>query len=142
MIALSDVRPRAAAVLEPATDADPQVIGLTDAVQAPCVQISIAQPWLTPTPQAPAYFYRVQVLAIGGRVEASGALDDLEDLAVYVCTRFALDALPWSALEISAPRGLDIGGVSYLVSRFVWQVPCDATKPRAELPLEVIAHAG
>lgn len=139
MIGIYELRPRMQSALEPAGDGDPQVIGLTDAVQAPCLQVSIGQPWLLPERQAPAFFGRVQILAIGGRVEADGALDDLEDLVTYAITRLHVDRLPWAILEITAPRGAEIGGVSYLVARLTVQAPCDGTKARPAEVLEAVS---
>lgn len=130
MIAIAEVRPRVLRLLEPRSDTDPQVIGITDAVQPPCLQISWAQPWLLAQPQAPLFFARVQALAIGGRVEADGSIEQLEDLATFAIARFAEDLLPWSPLDIAAPRGLEFGGIAYLVARITYQVPVDGAKPR------------
>ena len=138
MIAIADVRPRAAAALAPASDDDPQIVGLTDAVQPPCLQIAWAQPWLVPNGQAPAFFARLSLLAIGGRVDAGGALDDLEDLVQYAVARLAIDGLPWSLTEITAPRGTQIGGIDYLIARCTVQMPVDGTKARPA-PVEAVA---
>lgn len=138
MINLADVRARAAMALAPASDADPQVIGLTDAVVAPCLQIAWAQPWLIPAGQlqSPVGFYsRLSLLLIGGRVEANGALEQLEALAGFALTRLALDPIPWAPQEVTAPRGTNIGGVEYLVARITVQLPIDASTA----PLEVVA---
>jgi hypothetical protein len=141
VIGIYEVLPRAHAALAPVADTDPQVIGLTDAVVAPCLQISWAQPWLLPEGQAPAFYARVQVLLIGGRVEGEGALDELEDLATYTIRHLALDPAPWVALEAGAPRGMTFGGVDYLAARLVYQIAVDGTKER-EPGLEAVQRAG
>ena len=75
----------------------------------------------------------VACCSIGGRVEATGALEQLEGLAAFALARLAIDALPWAPQELTAPRGTTIGGVEYLVARAVVQMPIDAGKLPASL---------
>jgi len=140
VIGIPHVRERAAEVLAPADDADPQVLGLADAVDAPCVLLTWAQPWLVPNGQAPAFYARLEVQLIGGRVDVEASTVAVEDLAAYVIGRFAERApgrLVWLPVAAIAPRGQQIGGVDYLVARLVYQTPVDGSVRAVQVePLE------
>lgn len=140
MIGIADVRAAAAEVLAPADDADPQVLGLADAVDAPCVLLTWAQPWLVPNGQAPTFYARLECQLIGGRVDVEASTVAVEDLAAYVIGRFAARGpgrFVWLPVAAIAPRGQQIGGVDYLVARLQYQTPVDGSKRAVAInPLE------
>lgn len=130
MIGIAEVRARAAEVLAPAGDDDPTVLGLTDAVVAPCLMLAWAQPWLVPNGQPPMFYARLEVQVIGGRVDAEGSTFAVEDLAAFVIGRFAARGagrLVWLPVTVIAPRAANIGGVDYLAARLVYQTPVDGS---------------
>lgn len=124
MLALADARPKAAAVLAPVQPDDPAVLDLTDAVQPPCLVITWGEPWLTPNGQAPAFDARLEIRAIAGRYDVGAGLDTLEGLVAYAVSRFAANP-DWAfrPLTVTAPRGLELGGILYLAAQIFVGVP-------------------
>lgn len=126
---LSEVRARAAAALEPATDTDPEVhADLVDSCTPPALLLFWADPWLDKKTVGMSNARGIwdawlEVLAVVGRADPSPSLDDLETLVAYVLDRFQADDYTWPSETFYAPRRFDIGGVTYLGARMIYRVP-------------------
>lgn len=122
-LALTDVRARAAAALEPVEDTDPAVIAeIVDAVDPPALMLSYEDPWITPMGVGCLYECRLEVICVGARVEPGPGILQLEQLVVYALARMAQDAYSWALQSIQAPRIFTIGGVPLLAARIVYSV--------------------
>ena len=122
---LSEVRARAAAALEPATDDDPPVlVNLVDAVQPPALMLVWADPWLEPHSFGTGlWFANLEVLCIASRVEPGPGVDTLEQLVGYTIERLQDDPYPWPAANVQAPRVFQINNLNLLAARVAYRVP-------------------
>lgn len=124
LLALSEVRPRAAAVLAAVAPSDPAVLeGVVDSVEPPALVLSWDDPWLEPETLGPCIWRaNLVVLAIAGRLEPGPGFDTLETLIPYVVNRLQADAYSWPVASSQAPRVFEIGGIQYLGARLVYGV--------------------
>ena len=121
-LTLSEVRPRAAAALAPASDGDPPVfVDYPEAVDVPCLVVIWDDPWLTF--RTSCYWdAEMSVLAVAGRVETGPGIETLEALAGYTIGRLRADRYSWAQSSSQAPREIMIGGVPYLAARVNYRV--------------------
>jgi hypothetical protein len=124
---ITAVRARAVAALTPVDPSDPTVLapgveGVVDSVSPPALMVLWADPWLTHR-TACLYWAQLQVLCIASRVEPEPGMDTLEQLVAYTFEKLQADSYSWPPLTSYAPRRIDIGQISYLGARLIFQVP-------------------
>ncbi|MBO0743670.1 MAG: hypothetical protein J2P43_01530 [Candidatus Dormibacteraeota bacterium] len=129
-VALADLRPLAAAALEPQTDADPPVlVDVVDSLTPPVLMLLWGDPWLEPAvanrPVMGSCLFtaNLQVLCVGGRLEPGPGIDTIEQLVSYVLGRLDADIYPWPLRLVTALRQQEIGGITYLAARVNYAVP-------------------
>lgn len=126
---LADLRSRAAAVLAPTSDAEPDVIdGPVDAVYPPVLMLVWGDPWIDVGPGGPVmgpclWTAHLQILCIGSRVEPGPGIEQLESLVAHVIGRFKADAYTWPPATVGGPRQYAISGTDYLGARVNYDVP-------------------
>ena len=128
LVPLVDARAKAEALLAGAFDAlagapGLDVLGPLDALDPPAVRVGWAEPWLEPFGQAGLFYARLEVFCIGDRLEAESGFETVEGLVAVVCRTFSRDSYPWPVVFVSAPRGYDVGGKSYLAAQIVARLP-------------------
>jgi hypothetical protein len=129
VIAITDVRDRAAEALAPVDDTDPAVLAdVVDSLTPPALMLIWGDPWLEPgvgaVTMGPCLWRaRLQVLAVAGRLEPGPGIRTLEQLVAYVVERMKADAYTWPLDGVSAPRVFDIGNLPYLGARVTYLVP-------------------
>jgi hypothetical protein len=123
VLALSALRARAAQVLAPATDDDPPVMDApVDAIHPPAYIIEWNDPWIEF--QTPClWFAQLAVVCVAGRLDPAAGVETLEQMVADVVTRFRADAYTWPQASSSAPRLMEINGVSLLAARIVYRAP-------------------
>jgi hypothetical protein len=119
----SELRARAAQVLAPVSDQDPPVIDAPpDAVHPPCYILEWNDPWLEfQTPSL--WFSQLAIVCVTGRLDPQSGTETLEQMAADVVGRFKADSYSWPQTGSSAPRMLEINGVSLLAARIVYRAP-------------------
>jgi hypothetical protein len=121
MTPLGELRAQVAAALTAAVDVDTAVHdGPVDSVTPPALVLGWADTWLTPL-TACHYSARLEVLAVGARIDPLPGYDQLETLVAAALP--ALDQLGAMAPEVSAPGPLEIGGLTYLTARITLTHP-------------------
>jgi hypothetical protein len=130
LIALTDLRPAAGAVLAPELDTDPAVlVDVVDSLTPPALMLLWGEPWLEPTVATVRtmgqceWTARLEVLCVGGRVEPGAGMRMVEQLVAYTVGRMAADSYTWPLNNVAAPRIYPIGRVDYLGARVTYQVP-------------------
>lgn len=129
MLSLLDVREKFAAALAPVSETDPEVIPEpTDAIQPPCIVLTWSEPWLEPFGQSPTFNARLEALCIAGRFEPGAGVAELERLVSFTIGRLELNRAEASVVAaVSAPRGLELGGVRYLSASVFCRIPVAVT---------------
>lgn len=127
LLPLTEVRPRVAAALAPATDYDPEVhVDVVDSLTPPALVLVWDDPWLTVQTMGgrmAQYEAQLTVLAVASRIEPGPGISVLEKLAVYTISRLMADDYPWPQASSQAPRLFEIGGLPYLGARITYRVP-------------------
>lgn len=123
LLSLSALRERAAQVLAPASDEDPQVLAApVDAVDPPALVLSWGDPWVEF--ETPCFWYaQLAVICFAGRVDPESGTETLEQLVAYTINRFRADAYTWPQQSAQAPRLLEINGLSLLAARVIVRAP-------------------
>lgn len=119
--ALVDIRAKAAALLAPVADSDPDVhVDLVDALTPPCLIVGWGEPWLEA--RTPCLFdARLVITAVAGRIEPGPGVATLETLVSYTWARFA-SANGYALEGVTGPRQFVIAGVTYLGARLTFRV--------------------
>jgi|KBSMisStaDraftv2_1062788.scaffolds.fasta_scaffold292580_3 hypothetical protein len=128
-LGLTDLRERAAAILQPAAPADPGVLSelvvfgdVPDAIDPPVLLILWRQdPWLEPFGRC-TYWAQLTVMAVASRLDPAPGIEALEQLVAYVLGRFQHDAYSWGGPTITAPRNTPIGNLNYLAAEITYRV--------------------
>lgn len=125
--ALTDARAHVAALLAAAVADQTELAelvtvngGPVDAAVDPCYVLGWSDPWMVRASFC-NYTARVQVIAVGGRIEAEGGLAWVETL-----TALALDALTAASLtvaDVAAPAAFALGGIDYVAARLTVEHP-------------------
>ena len=130
LMALSEVRARAADALEPEPDSDLTVhADYPDAIHPPALLLLWDDPWLEPgVPQARTFGpclwnARLFVLALAGRLEPGEGITTLEELVTYTTGRLRDDPYPWPVATVQSPRAWIVANINYLGARISYQVP-------------------
>ena len=125
LLPLTEVRPRAAAALAPASDDDPEVHSeVVDSLTPPALVLVWDDPWLTPSSFGPGLFdAQLTVLAVASRVMPGPGVSRLEELISYTITRLRDDDYQWPQASSQAPRIFEIGGLPFLGARVTYRVP-------------------
>lgn len=127
---VADVRPRAAAALEP--DAGDELTVHTDypeAVVPPALILLWDEPWLEPgVPQGRTFgpcLWRAHLIVwcVAGRLEPGPGVDVLERLVAFTLERLQADPYPWPPASVQAPRVWTIANVPLLGARVALEVP-------------------
>jgi hypothetical protein len=118
---IEEVRARAKAALAPASDDDPQVLDLSDAVEPPVLMLDWDDPWLV-FRTACTYDAQLAVLCIAGRLEPLPGVEDIERLAVYTLGRMAAAPDPWLLSGSQSNRILRVGNMPYFGARLVYRI--------------------
>jgi hypothetical protein len=129
-LALDEVRGRAAAALEPASDSDPTVlVDVVDSLSPPALMLLWGDPWLEPQSigvgmnGSGLWTARFEILAVASRVEPGPGIAMLESLVAYAVERLRADPYPWPIATLDAPRRYDIANVTYLGARIFFDLP-------------------
>jgi hypothetical protein len=127
VLALTEVRARAATALAPALPDDPAVLeDLVDSVQPPALMLIWNDPWVTlrtVTGSGGVYEASLTVLCLAGRVEPGPGIETLEQLITHTLGRLQADAYSWPLQASQAPRVFDIGNIPLLGARLTFRVP-------------------
>ena len=123
---LSEVRGRVAAVLAPASDADPAVhVDVVDAVTPPAILLVWDDPWLESQMSIDScwFFANLTVLCVAARLEPGPGVEKLEQLVSYAISRLQADPYTWPQASSRAPRVFTIGNIDYLGARVTYRMP-------------------
>lgn len=123
LVALSELRERAAAALAPAGEGDPPVqVGPVDAIDPPALMVLWDDPMLTEE-SACWYRARLAVYAFAGRVEPDAGYAACEAMVAHIIGRLRADPYTWPYETTRAPRLLEVAGVPLLAARVVYACP-------------------
>jgi hypothetical protein len=112
----ADLRAHVAAALS-AFDEEVAVLEApVDAVEPPAFMLTWSQPWIQPSTPC-VWTTRLDVLAIAGRIDPDPGVAELERLVAGAIS-YVRDV---PIVQVTAPGGLEIGGVMYLVARITMQ---------------------
>jgi hypothetical protein len=127
VLALVDVRAKAAAALAPVDESDPNVhVDLVDALDPPCLLMSWADPMAEPKAGASGLGFceaRFAVICVAGRLEPGAGVEKLEGLVGLVVRRLQVDSDSWPLQQVTAPRVFEVAGIKYLAARVEYRVP-------------------
>jgi hypothetical protein len=133
VLALTEVRARAAVALAPASESDPAVhVDVVDSVSPPALLLVWDDPWLVPATVAGMnghYDAQFVVLCVAARLEPGPGVQELEQLVEYTIGRLQADPYAWPQASSQAPRVFPIGGVQYLGARLIYRVPIQIGGP-------------
>ena len=127
-VALADIRPLAAAALEPSGAGDPDVlVDIVDSPSPPVLMLEWDDPWLEAGPgmatMGPCtYQSRLRVVCIATRLVPGAGIATLEGLVAYVLGRMRSDPYTWALVSVQAPAQRDWSGVDYLVANVLYAV--------------------
>ena len=66
---------------------------------------------------------QLTLVCIAGRLDPGAGFETLEQIVTYAIERLQADSYPWPQASAQAPRGLEIGDITYLGARVTYKVP-------------------